>query len=56
MEVYNWVVSHWVEVCAALWCVDQLLKIVAPLTPWSFDDNLSDAFGKFLARFLPKKP
>lgn len=40
---------------AILWAVDQLLKVVAPLTPWKFDDNLADILGKFLARFFPKK-
>lgn len=39
---------------AILWSVDQLLKVVAPLTPWKLDDNLSDLLGKLLTRFFPK--
>ncbi len=40
---------------AVLWSIDQLLKVVAPLTPWKLDDNLSDILSKFLSRFFPKK-
>jgi hypothetical protein len=40
---------------AILWSIDQLLKLVAPLTPWKLDDNLSDILGKFLSSFFPKK-
>lgn len=40
---------------AILWAIDQLLKVVAPLTPWKLDDNLSDILGKLLSRFFPKK-
>lgn len=47
--------AHWVEIVAALWSIDQLLKIIAPLTPWKVDDNISDYLGKILLRFFPKK-
>ena len=40
---------------AVLWAIDQLLKVIAPLTPWKVDDNISDMFGKLLAKFFPKK-
>ena len=40
---------------AVLWAVDQLLKVIAPLTPWTLDDNIEDIFGKILAKFFPKK-
>lgn len=55
MEIVTWFQTNWIAICAALWSIDQLLKIVAPLTPWTFDDNLADMFGKFLARFVPKR-
>ena len=53
--VVAWFTNNWVNVVAVLWSIDQLLKVVAPLTPWSFDDNLADMLGKLLARFFPKK-
>lgn len=40
---------------AILWAIDQLLKVVSPLTPWKIDDNLSDILGNLLSRFFPKK-
>lgn len=40
---------------AVLWSIDQLLKVVAPLTPWKLDDNLADILGNLLAKFFPKK-
>jgi len=56
MEIVNWFQTNWVAICAAIWSFDQLLKIVAKITPWGWDDNLSDMIGKFIAQFLPKKP
>ena len=50
----DWIVTHWVEVVAALWSVDQLLKVIAKLTPWGWDDNVSDMLGNLLAKFFPK--
>lgn len=38
-------------VIGCLWGVDQILKVIAPLTPTKIDDNLSDYLGKFLASF-----
>lgn len=40
---------------AVLWAFDQFLKVLAPLTPWKFDDNLADVLGSLLAKFFPKK-
>jgi hypothetical protein len=40
---------------AVLWCVDALLKTIAPLTPTPIDDNIADMLGKLLAKFFPKK-
>ena len=51
----DWITKHWVEIVAALWSFDQLLKIISPLTPTKIDDNISDYIGKLLARFFPKK-
>lgn len=54
MAIVTWISNNWVSIVAALWTVDQLLKIIAPLTGTKFDDNLSDMLGKTLARFFPK--
>lgn len=51
----EWLQGHYIDIMAVLWSVDQLLKTVAPLTPWKMDDNVADWVGKTLARFLPKK-
>ena len=40
---------------AILWSIDQLLKLIAPLTPWKLDDNLADILGNLLSKFFPKK-
>ena len=42
-------------IVAILWCVDGILKIIAPLTKNTLDDNLADMLGKLLAKFFPKK-
>lgn len=52
----QWVTDNWVNIVAALWTFDQLLKIVSKITPTKVDDNISDYIGKFLAAILPKKP
>jgi len=39
---------------AVLWCVDALLKTLAPLTPTKIDDNVADVLGKILAKFFRK--
>lgn len=50
----EWLQANWVNIVAALWSFDQLLKVIAQLTPTKVDDNISDYVGKFLSRFLPK--
>lgn len=40
---------------AILWSLDQLLKLIAPLTPWKLDDNIADILGNLLGKFFPKK-
>lgn len=53
-NIIAWFTTNWVNVVAALWTVDQFLKIVAPLTPWKMDDNVADWVGRFLKQFFPK--
>lgn len=45
----------WVGVViGVLWGVDQILKVIAPLTKNKVDDNLADYLGKFLAAITGK--
>lgn len=52
--IFAWFTTNWVSVVALLWTIDQILKIIAPMTGTKIDDNLADTFGKILARFFPK--
>lgn len=52
--IIHWFTTNWVNVVALLWTIDQGLKIIAPLTPTKFDDNVSDIFGNLLAKFFRK--
>jgi len=51
----EWLTNNWVHIVAILWSLDQLLKVVAQLTPTKVDDNIADILGKILARFFPQK-
>ena len=53
--IWTWFTQNWGAVVAVGWTLDQLLKIISPLTPTKLDDNISDLLGKMLARFF-KKP
>lgn len=55
MEIVHWIQNNWVQITAALWSLDQLLKIIAKLTPTQIDDNISDYIGSILAKFLPNQ-
>lgn len=50
----EWITTNWMSIVAALWSLDQLLKIVAKLTPTKIDDNIADYLGNILAKFFPK--
>ena len=56
MEVINWLKENWVSVMGIIYAIDQILKIIAPLTPTKIDDNLADILGKLLAKHFMKKP
>lgn len=51
----EWIQHNWLSVVGILWGIDQILKIIAPLTKSTIDDNIADIFGKVLASFF-KKP
>lgn len=54
--VNNFAATHqWVfVVIGCLWGVDQILKVIAPLTSNKVDDNLADYLGNFLAKVTGK--
>jgi len=51
----DWLINNWVQIVAGLWALEQLLRIISPLTPWKWDDNIVSIFGKILQQFFPKK-
>lgn len=55
MEIAKWFQENWVTVLGVWYGIDQILKVIAPLTKTKIDDNLSDIIGKLLAKFAPKK-
>lgn len=52
--IFAWFSSNWMSVMGIVWGIDQLLKLIAPLTGTKVDDNIADIFGKIVARFFPK--
>jgi len=53
--IIAFVQTNWVAMVAALWALEQFLRIIAPLTPWDWDDNIVTMFGSLLAKWFPKK-
>lgn len=54
-DLITWIQTNWVQVVAGLWAIEQVLRIISPLTPWKWDDNLVSMLGKLLQKFFPKK-
>lgn len=53
-SIFSFFSNHGVDIVAILWTIDQLLKLVSKLTPWGWDDNISDILGSLLAKFFRK--
>jgi len=53
--IINWITTNWVQLVAALWLIEQLLRAISELTPWKWDDNLVKVLAKILKSFFPKK-
>lgn len=53
--IWDFVATNWVAIGVALWLVEQGLRILSKITPWSWDNNLVDAIAKVLASVFPKK-
>lgn len=52
----KWVQDNWLVIIGIIVGIDQILKVIAPLTKTKIDDNLADMLGKWLAKTLNKKP
>lgn len=52
--IFAWFTQNWGAVVTIIWTIDQLLKVIAPLTGSKTDDNVSDWLGKIIARFFPR--
>ena len=66
LDLIKFVIGHYNEIWAQiLLCivalggfikaVETLLQIIAPLTPWKWDDNLATLLGKFVANKIFQK-
>lgn len=53
--VIEWITLNWVNVVAALWLLEQLLRLISELTPWKWDDNIVAVLANILKAFFPKK-
>lgn len=51
----EWITQNWVNIIAALYALECFLSLVAPMTPWKFDDNIAGWLSKLLKQFFPKK-
>jgi len=53
-EVIAWVQANWVQLVAALWLLEQLLRVISAWTPTKLDDNIVDFLSNILKKFFPK--
>lgn len=54
-QIVKSVMDNWVQIVAALWLIEQALRIISELTPWKWDDNISKVFTGILKKFFPEK-
>ena len=55
MAIVAWFQTHWQEIVIALCAIDQCLGVIAPLTPWKFDDRLSRLLTNGIKGLITKK-
>lgn len=53
--VIAYIQSHWIQIVAALWLIEQALRAISELTPWKWDDNIVKVIAKILKSFFPNK-
>jgi len=51
----DYIVSHWVQIAAAAWLLEQALRAISELTPWKFDDNIVKYLSKIIQAIFPKR-
>ena len=56
MDLITWVQTHWQSIVVGLCAIDQLLGVIAPLTPWEFDDRLSRILTNWIKGLIVKTP
>lgn len=56
MNIVQFFQTNWVELAAGLWLIEQALRVLSKITPWTWDDNLVDVLAKILGQVFPKKP
>ena len=53
--VMDFFAQNWVQIGVSLWLIEQALRILSKITPWTWDDNLVDVMAKVLGALFPKK-
>jgi len=54
--IIDWFKTNWIELGVALWLLEQTLRVLSKITPWTWDDNLVDVIASILEKVFPKKP
>jgi hypothetical protein len=54
-QIVNYIMTNWVKIVAALWLVEQVLRVISEMTPWKWDDNIAKVFTGILKKFFPKR-
>ena len=54
-NIATWIQANWLQVVGTLWLLEQVMRAISELTPWTFDDNITKWFTKILKSFFPKK-
>lgn len=48
----NWILEHWVELCAGYFALQQLAKIIVKLTPSETDDKILAKITSFIESII----
>ena len=50
----DWITNNWQGIVVTICAIDQCLGIIAPLTPWQFDDRISRILTNAVKNFFQK--
>lgn len=53
-SISTWISQNWLGIIAAIVAFDQFLFILAPITPWTWDDTLSGKLRELVSKYLSK--